>query len=149
MQDPDTAGSGGPPNFLLKLSSDDELVFSFTFVLRQRQQQVSSTSVVTEPSSTATDTTISGLTYVYASTPREVENLVTREFHADPNLHKNSNVALVGDYTTGGSPSVTFNWTWKWKPPKPTEDRGGGWRNTCSVSIAQRRSTMRLTLWPT
>lgn len=79
------------------------------------------------------DTGINGLTYVYASTAREVENLVTREFHADPNLHKNANVELVGDYSTGGSPSVSFEWTWKWKPPKPYEDRGGGWRNACSV----------------
>lgn len=80
------------------------------------------------------DTAINGLTYVYASTPREVENLVTREFHADPNLHKNSNVELVGDITTGGSPSVSLEWSWKWKPPKNTEDKGGGWRNACSVS---------------
>lgn len=79
------------------------------------------------------DTTITGLTYVCASNSREVENLVTREFHADPNLHKNSNVELVGDYSTNGSPSVTFEWIWKWKPPRATEDRGGGWRNHCSV----------------
>lgn len=58
---------------------------------------------------------------------------MTREFHADPNLHKNSNVELVGDFSTGGSPSVSFEWSWKWKPPRPIEDRGGGWRNTCSV----------------
>ena len=62
-----------------------------------------------------------------------------REFRADPNLHKNSNVELVGDYSTGGSPSVRFDWSWKWRPPKPTEDRGGGWRNTCSfVEYDQR-----------
>lgn len=79
------------------------------------------------------DTQINGLTFVFASTPREVENLVTREFHADPNLHKNANVALVGSYSTEGSPSVTFDWTWRWKPPKITEDRGGGWRTSCSV----------------
>jgi Arf-GAP/SH3 domain/ANK repeat/PH domain-containing protein len=79
------------------------------------------------------DTAVNGLTYVSASTPREVENLVTLEFHADPNLHKNANVQLVGDYTTGGSQSVSFEWSWKWRPPKPVEDRGGGWRNTCSV----------------
>lgn len=83
--------------------------------------------------SAAVDTQINGLTYVYASTPREVENLVTREFHADPNLHKNANVDLIGDFTTGGSPTVTFDWSWKWKPPKTSEDPGGGWRNSCSV----------------
>lgn len=79
------------------------------------------------------DTSISGLTYAYGSTPREVENLVTREFHADPNLHKNANVELVGDYSTNGSPSVSFEWTWKWKAPRTNEDKGGGWRNSCSV----------------
>lgn len=79
------------------------------------------------------DTNITGLTFAYASNSREVDNLVTREFHADPNLHKNNNVDLVGDYSTSGNASVTFEWTWKWKPPKPAEDRGGGWRNSCSV----------------
>jgi Arf-GAP with SH3 domain, ANK repeat and PH domain-containing protein len=112
------------PNFLLKLNNDDELVFTFTFVIRQ------------DSNAPCTDTQIPGLTYVYASTSREVENLVTREFHADPNLHKNSNVELVGDYATGGSPSVSFDWSWKWKPPKGVEDRGGGWRNACSVGYS-------------
>ena len=78
---------------------------------------------------------INGLTFVQASNLREVENLLTREFHADPNLHKNSNVELVGDFSTGGSPSVTFDWSWRWKPPKNLEDKGGGWRN----SSARRR----------
>ena len=82
-----------------------------------------------------TDTQINGLTFVYGSTPREVENLLTREFEADPNLHKNANVELVGVYATDGSPSVSFEWTWKWKPPKPSEDKGGGWRNFCSVCV--------------
>ncbi|KUI56586.1 Protein csx2 [Cytospora mali] len=92
-----------------------------------------------DPNNMALDTQINGLTYVYASTPREVENLVTREFHADPNLHKNSNVELIGDFTTGGSPSVTFDWAWKWKPPRNAEDPGGGWRNSCSfVQYDQR-----------
>lgn len=63
-----------------------------------------------------------------------------REFHADPNLHKNSNVELVGDYSTGGSPSVRFDWSWKWRPPKTTEDRGGGWRNTCSFAEYDQRA---------
>ncbi|KAK3059782.1 hypothetical protein LTR53_020290, partial [Teratosphaeriaceae sp. CCFEE 6253] len=70
---------------------------------------------------------------------REVENLVVREFHSDPNLHKNPNVELVGDYSTGGSASVQFTWQWKWRPPKPAEDKGGGWRNSCSfVEYDQR-----------
>lgn len=131
-QDIEPAPPGAFPNFILKLSSDDELVFNFTIVIRQAQQTVQSTNGAAETSSPV-DTQISGLTYVYSSTPREVENLVTREFHADPNLHKNSNVELVGDFGTAGSPSVSFEWTWKWKPPKSLEDKGGGWRNSCSV----------------
>jgi Arf-GAP/SH3 domain/ANK repeat/PH domain-containing protein len=134
VQDPDSVNSSGPPNFLLKLSNDDELIFTFTFVIRQSQPQPStgSSPPPEAQSSSLVDTVISGLTYVYASSSRDVENLVTREFLADPNLHKNANVALVGDYSTGGSPAVTFEWTWKWKPPKPLEDKGGGWRNSCS-----------------
>lgn len=82
------------------------------------------------------DSNINGLTYVSASTAKEVETLVTREFHADPNLHKNANVQLVGDFATGGSQSVSFEWSWKWRPPKAAEDRGGGWRNECSVGLS-------------
>ncbi|KAG5979644.1 hypothetical protein E4U55_004928 [Claviceps digitariae] len=128
VQDPESLlNLAATPNFLLKLSSDDELILTFTFVIRQSQQPAAS-----DGKSVAADTNIAGLTFVCGSTPREVANLVTREFHADPNLHKNSNVDLVGDYGTGGSPSVSFEWTWKWKPPKPVEDKGGGWRNCCN-----------------
>ncbi|KAH8199383.1 hypothetical protein TruAng_006469 [Truncatella angustata] len=123
------------PNFLLKLNTDDELLFTFTFVIRQENTN-----------GPAADTHINGLTYVYASNSREVENLVTREFHADPNLHKNSNVELVGDYHTGGSSSVSFEWSWKWKPPKAVEDRGGGWRNACSFVEYDQRAHKLVTL---
>ncbi|XDG07185.1 hypothetical protein ABKA04_006800 [Annulohypoxylon sp. FPYF3050] len=130
------------PSFLLKLNNDDELIFNFNFVIRQ------------EDSGAGIDTHINGLTYVYASTNRELENLVTREFHADPNLHKNANVELVGDYTTGGSAAVAFEWSWKWKPPKGTEDGGGGWRNVCSFveydQRAHRLDTLaRFSFWVT
>ncbi|TRX97704.1 hypothetical protein FHL15_001459 [Xylaria flabelliformis] len=122
VQDPEPSSV---PNFLLKVNNDDELIFNFTFIIRQ------------EEAGTSTDTQINGLTYVYASTTRELDNLVTREFHADPNLHKNANVELVdhnpgGNYTTGGNPSVSFSWSWRWKPPRRVEDRGGGWKNVCS-----------------
>lgn len=127
VQDPDLATNPGAPAFLLKLSNDDELMFTFTFNVRQTPTMTSP-----DPNSNTVDTQINGLTYVYAPTSREVENLVTREFHADPNLHKNSNVELIGDFTTGGSGSVTFDWAWKWKPPRNAEDSGGGWRNSCS-----------------
>ncbi|KAI0200305.1 ArfGap-domain-containing protein [Astrocystis sublimbata] len=111
------------PSFLLKVNNDDELIFNFTFIIRQEEANA--------------DTQINGLTYVYASTTRDLANLVTREFHADPNLHKNSNVELVdtntgGNYSTGGNPSVSFSWSWRWKPPRRVEDRGGGWKNVCS-----------------
>ncbi|KAI0175692.1 centaurin beta [Hypoxylon sp. FL1284] len=137
IQDPEPSAT---PNFLLKFSNDDELVFNFTFIIRQ------------DEGGSGFDTQINGLTYVYASSTRELENLVTREFHADPNLHKNANVELVGDYATGGSPSVTFEWSWKWKPPKVTEDAGGGWRNVCSFveydQRAHRLDTLaRFTFW--
>lgn len=132
IQDPEAPSSAGGPAFLLKLANDDELIFTFTFVIR-RSQQLPATSTEGVDTNGAIDTHINGLTFVYTSTQREAENLVTREFQADPNFHKNSNVELVGDYNTEGSPSVTFEWSWRWKPPKNTEDKGGGWRNTCSV----------------
>jgi len=93
-----------------------------------------------------TDTVLTGLTFAHASNSKELDNLITREFHANPNLQNNSNVQFVGDYSTGGSPSVQFEWSWKWKPPKTVEDRGGGWRNSCSFldydSRANRLNTL-------
>ncbi|OBT98695.1 hypothetical protein VE01_03374 [Pseudogymnoascus verrucosus] len=137
VQDPDPSPTSGVPNFLLKINNDEELTFTYTLIIRQSQQPSSSGSGSSPEA--LVDTALNGLTYVSASTAKEVENLVTLEFHADPNLHKNANVQLVGDYATGGSQSVSFDWTWKWRPPKPTEDRGGGWRNCCSfVEYDQR-----------
>jgi Arf-GAP/SH3 domain/ANK repeat/PH domain-containing protein len=132
-QDPEPSSSSTYPNFILKLNNDDELTFGFTFVIRQTQQIIPGANGAQDTAGGLVDTTLNGLTYVSASTAKEVETLVTREFHADPNLHKNANVQLVGDYSTGGSQSVSFEWSWKWRPPKPNEDRGGGWRNNCSV----------------
>ncbi|KAI9757116.1 MAG: hypothetical protein M4579_003594 [Chaenotheca gracillima] len=133
VQDPDPPASAGSPHFLLRLNNEDELFFDFSFVVRQRQ---SGDMVESSP----VDTAINGLTYAFASNPRDLDNLVTREFHADPNLHKNSNVQLVGDYTTAGSSSVQFNWSWKWRPPKVLEERGGGWRNCCSFLEYDQRA---------
>ncbi|KAF2142231.1 uncharacterized protein K452DRAFT_227245 [Aplosporella prunicola CBS 121167] len=129
VQDPETL-PGMAPNFLLRLSNDEELYFNFTFVVRQSSSPLYDPTRPSAPH--AVDTMINGLTYVFAPSSRELDNLVTREFHMDPNLHKNPNVELVGDYATLGNQSVQFQWTWKWRPPRATEDRGGGWRNSCS-----------------
>ncbi|KAI9670356.1 MAG: hypothetical protein M1817_004399 [Caeruleum heppii] len=131
VQDPESPSNAGAPSFLIRLNNDEELEFQFTFVIRQQ-----SSSNTTTP----TDTIISGLTWAFASSAKELDNLVTREFHADPNLHKNSNVQLVGDFATGGSSSAQFGWTWKWRPPKVLEDRGGGWRNSCSFLEYDQRA---------
>ncbi|RMZ80655.1 hypothetical protein DV738_g2652, partial [Chaetothyriales sp. CBS 135597] len=93
-------------------------------------------------------TTITGLTFAYASNAKELDTLITREFHADPNLHKNSNVQLIGDLATAGAPSIESEWKWRWKPPNQSlaPDRGGGWRNSCSFleydSRAHRLNTL-------
>ncbi|PHH89183.1 hypothetical protein CDD83_6561 [Cordyceps sp. RAO-2017] len=145
VQDPEPPSPSSQPAFLVKLHGDDELIFTFTFVMHQAQNPGSSAPTADATSAQA-DTSISGLTFVCASTTREVENLVTREFHADPNLHKNANVDLVGDYSTNGASTVSFEWTWKWKPPKPLEDRGGGWRNSCSFVEYDSRAHRLLTL---
>ncbi|KAI9851126.1 MAG: hypothetical protein M1838_004461 [Thelocarpon superellum] len=129
VQDPEASSN---PAFLLRLNNDDDLEFTFTLIFRQPD--------VTTSSREAVETTIHGLTFAFASTPRELDNLVTREFHADPNFHKNSNVQLLGDYGTDGSPSVSLEWSWKWRPPKPVEDRGGGWRTTCSFLEYDQRA---------
>jgi len=113
--------------FLLKVTNEEELVFNFTFIVRRQQDAFN------QGGAAPVNTNIKGLSFVSGSNPREVQNLLTREFEADVNIHKNPNVELVGDFSTDGSPSVTFQWSWKWKPPKPAEDKGGGWRSSCSV----------------
>lgn len=117
--------------------------------MRQTQTGNAANSTVNGVSTSlpeVTDTVLTGLTFAHASNSKELDNLITREFHANPNLQNNSNVQLVGDYSTGGSPSVQFEWSWKWKPPKTVEDRGGGWRNSCSFldydSRANRLNTL-------
>lgn len=113
--------------------------------MRQGVSGVSSTA-------DATDTFINGLTFAFASSNKDLDNLVTREFHADPNLHKNANVELLGDHSTSGEPTKRFDWSWKWRPPKAMEDKGGGWRNICSFveydQRAHRLSTLAtFTFW--
>lgn len=119
------------------MNNTDELNFNFTIIIRQNPHAISGPET---PVGGHPDTIINGLTYVFASNSKDLDVLVTREFHADPNLHKNSNVQLVGaEYSTAGSPSIRLDWTWKWRPPKPATDRGGGWRNTCTfVEYDQR-----------
>lgn len=132
VQDPE-ASPAAPPSFLLRLSNDEELIFNFTFVVRQTQAfQAANNPAIPVSTLAPVDTVINGLTFAFAPSSKELDNLVTREFHADPNLHKNPNVELVGDYSTMGNQSVQFQWSWKWKSPRPLEDRGGGWRNSCS-----------------
>ena len=87
------------------------------------------------------DTFINGLTFAFASNRKDLETLVTREFFADINIHKNSNVELIcPQCTTAGSPSVQLYWSWKWRPPKLLEDKGGGWRNTCTFAEYDQRA---------
>ncbi|GLI80491.1 hypothetical protein PoHVEF18_008846 [Penicillium ochrochloron] len=135
IQDPDVPPTAPLPIFLLRLSNDDELIFNFTFILRQTQTGNVSGSTVNGVSTSlpeVVDTNLMGLTFAHASNSKELDNLITREFHANPNLQNNSNVQLIGNYSTEGTPSVSFEWCWRWKPPKAMEDKGGGWRNSCS-----------------
>ncbi|GAM89233.1 hypothetical protein ANO11243_072700 [Dothideomycetidae sp. 11243] len=132
-QDPEATLSGGPPAFLLRLQNEEDLTLQFNCTIRQavctgQQADGPHGSGATTP---IADTSIAGLTFVFASTAKEIEQLMTREFHADPNIHKNPNVTFVGDFSTAGAPSIQVQYTWKWKPPKTVEDVGGGWRTTC------------------
>lgn len=134
---------------MLRLSNDDELIFNFTFILRQTQTGNVAGSTVNGVSTSlpeVADTVLTGLTFAHASNSKELDNLITREFHANPNLQNNSNVQLIGDFSTGGTPSVSFDWSWRWKPPKATEDKGGGWRNSCSLLDYDQRTNRLNTL---
>lgn len=133
VQDPESAPTSSLPSFLFRLNNEDELDFNFSFIVRQ------SPATSTAPSST-TDTTLTGLTFAFASSTKDLENLVTREFHANPNLHKNPNVEFMGDFSSEGSTAAKFNWSWRWRPPYATEERSGGWRNTCCFSEYDQRA---------
>ncbi|KAJ5232598.1 hypothetical protein N7468_005554 [Penicillium chermesinum] len=149
IQDPDTPPTATAPSFLLRLNNEDELIFNFTFVLRQTQTGNTACSTVNGVASSlpeVIDTNLTGLTFAHASNSKELDNLITREFHANPNLQDNSNVQLIGNFSTEGSPSVSFEWTWSWKPPKAIEDRGGGWRNSCSLLDYDQRTNRLNTL---
>ncbi|KAL2834514.1 hypothetical protein BDW59DRAFT_48611 [Aspergillus cavernicola] len=149
IQDPDSPPSAPAPTFLLRLTNDDELTFKFTFILRQTQTGNVTNSTLNGVSTSLpeiADTVLTGLTFAHAPNSKELDNLVTREFHANPNLQNNSNVQLVGDFSTGGCPAVQFDWSWKWKPPKPVEDKGGGWRNSCSFLDYDQRANRLNTL---
>ena len=148
-QDPDLSPSAQTPTFLLRLSNEEDLEFKFTFVLRQTQSGNVTNATVNGVSTSlpeVADTALMGLTFAHAPNSKELDNLITREFHANPNLQNNSNVQLIGDYSTNGSPSVQFDWTWRWKPPKPTEEKGGGWRNSCSLLDYDQRANRLNTL---
>ncbi|PNS20553.1 hypothetical protein CAC42_6003 [Sphaceloma murrayae] len=138
--DPESTLSGGPPSFLLRLPNDEELTFNFSCSVKQSSGLASPDGPHgTNTTSPVADTTITGLTFVFASSAKEIDQLVTREFHADPNIHKNPNVHVVGDYATSGAPSTQLSFSWRWRPPKASEDMGGGWRTTCSfVEYDQR-----------
>lgn len=140
IQDPEASPTSPLPSFLFRLNHEDELNFAFSFVIRQGQ------SSGPGGGTSGVETSINGLTFAFASNNKELDNLITREFHADPNFHKNANVELIGDYSTGSSSSAKFEWSWKWRPPKATEDRGGGWRNTCSFSEYDQRAHKLQTL---
>lgn len=149
LQDPDVSPSAPVPTFLLRLSNEDELIFNFTFILRQTQTGNVAGSTVNGVSTSlpeVADTNLTGLTFAHASNSKELDNLITREFHANPNLQNNSNVQLIGDFSTDGTPSVSFDWSWRWKPPKATDDKGGGWRNSCSFLDYDQRTNRLNTL---
>ena len=124
---------------MFRLNNDDDLNLSFSFVIRQTRSSV-------HGSTDSVDTFINGLTFAFASGIKDLDNLITREFRADPNLHRNANVELVGDYSTGGNPSAKFDWSWRWRPPKGTEDKGGGWRNSCCFAEYDQRAHKLQTL---
>jgi len=142
IQDPEAQ----VPSFLVRLDLEDELDFRFKFVSRQVSVTTTTSAPAAPQGTAAADTAITGLTFAYASNAKELDTLITREFHADPNLHKNSNVHLVGDYATNGHSAIEYEWSWKWRPPRSSEDRGGGWRNNCSFleydSRAHRLNTL-------
>ncbi|EFR01806.1 ARF GTPase activator protein Csx2 [Nannizzia gypsea CBS 118893] len=152
IQDPDPANNSSGPSFILRLTNEDELNFCFTFVIRQEKcSSVPTATTVNGVSSalpTATDNVVKSLTFAYAANEKELDNLVTREFHANPNLQNNQNVRHVGTFETGGTPSVQFTWTWKWKPPATNEAKCGGWRNCCSfLDYDERANRLNTLAW--
>ena len=129
--DPDISqNTTAVPLFLLRLASEDELHFSFTLRLSQHASSAPRDASLTGPQAAHPNTGISGLTYMFGHDRKELDHLINREFHANPNLHKNSNVELLGDYNTAGQLDSPIQWTWVWKPPRLHEMPPSGWRTT-------------------
>ncbi|KAI5295142.1 hypothetical protein KEM52_002255, partial [Ascosphaera acerosa] len=147
VQDPESDAC--PPRFLLTLDSSRELIFAFTFTVKQAESSTAplqTVNGVTGPVSQAADASLTGLTFAHASNARELDNLITREFHANPNLQKNSNVQFIGDIAMTGWSSQLFQWSWKWTPPKAVDDKTRGWRNACSFLEYDQRANRLNTL---
>lgn len=141
-QDPETIPTTETPSFILRVPFEEELTFDFACAVADNNLNLtrpSATSDFTRPSATSDFTqnqaqsNVPSLTFVFASSSREVESLVTSEFHADPNFHKNPNVQLVNAENSTATSTSAINWSWKWRPPKPSEDPNKGWLTACSV----------------
>lgn len=126
------------------MQNDDDLYITFRFVIGGPLPAESSRGIAEDVTSADPKTIVNGLTFISASNIRELDNLLTKEFHANPNLHKNANVELLGDFSAVQSSPAEFQWSWKWRAPKAVESRGNGWRNTCSVSFDMARPKLQL-----
>jgi len=145
QKDPESLSSNSHPEFLLKLPNDEDLIFNLNLSLRQ--SVVSNDSLNSTPADArhVYDTTISGLTFIFASSTKDIEQLVTRDFRTDPNIQKHPNVFVLGDYSTSGASTVSIPYTWKWSPPRSAEDIGGGWRTSCSfIEYDQRTDKLNI-----
>ncbi|ODV91640.1 hypothetical protein CANCADRAFT_16356, partial [Tortispora caseinolytica NRRL Y-17796] len=76
------------------------------------------------------DTSLSGLTFIHASSVKDIDNIVNRDFRQNPNMHTYPNARLLGDYSTNGQPSFKFIWEWTWTPYTTINTRYHGWRNS-------------------
>ncbi|EZF35124.1 hypothetical protein H109_04532 [Trichophyton interdigitale MR816] len=157
IQDPDpprdVLNDSPGPYFILRLTNEDELNFCFTFVIRQEKgttppKTTTANGVSTAPP-TGTDNVLKSLTFAHAANAKDLEDLVTHEFLADPNIQNNNeNFRHIGTFNTDGSPSVQFHWSWKWKPPVKVEEKCGGWRNCCSfLDYDERHNRLHTLAW--
>ncbi|KAK9447549.1 uncharacterized protein V1518DRAFT_421282 [Limtongia smithiae] len=122
---------------LLKLPSENGLVFTFKAVLNAE---------------TATNFALNGLTFMSSTSKTALDSTLTKELQSDPNIQNRDNVIFIGDVVTPEAKPVEMEWTWMWHPPCDAHPKFNGWRNACCFAEYSKRDhkltmLMRFSFW--
>lgn len=71
-------------------------------------------------------TGLSSLTFVSAGSVKQLDSFIKNEFFHNPNIQKEKNVVLLGDFNAKGDHPqiISFDFLWQWHAPEPNSDKG-------------------------